>query len=658
MTNPLRRFTTAETALPLLVLLSIASMILPMPSYIIDTMVAFNLFIAIFILLATINVVNILNLTTFPSMLLLTTIFRLAVSISTTRAILSKGDAGGIVKSFGEFVVGDNLVVGLVVFLVVAIVQFMVITKGGERIAEVTARFTLDALPGKQMSIDADLRNGDLTKEAAKQRRQRLEQESQFFGSMDGAMRFVKGDCIASMLIVCVNLIGGLLIGTMMLELSTEKATHLFLVLSIGDGLVAQIPSILSTLAAGILTTRITQEEEKGGLGFDIVGQFSGERKSMWAAAGAIGGLGLIPGFPALVLLPLAGLIGGALLYTGALRSKAKKEAMAETPGSALAGAVQKNASLPAAKFSDPLVIECQRATFDRLNALQIGESLADAVQNIANRLGCGVHLPKWSVLETAPPAALSIVVDGVHAKVLHMADGQTREQIVRAIAEEMGRQSPKTFGIDDASLWLDAQTRQSPRLVELVQQQIPLQTLSEVLCRLLKEGVSITHARTMLSELLNSISHRFGSEELLGDARVALAPQILSGLVDEKGSIAVLELHRDSLQALEAALRDPENLTDFDGQENNLADAAAQIDKALRSYQLAYPRIAISAPASIRARLWNLLFEHGIHVPVLSHPELEHAKDIRKLGPLKIDLPFAASAPNNDWKNSFEEAF
>jgi type III secretion protein V len=464
MTKLFKRFTAAEIALPLLVLLSIASMILPMPSVIIDTMVAFNLFIAIFILMATINVVNILNLTTFPSMLLLTTIFRLAVSISTTRAILSKGDAGGIVKSFGEFVVGDNLVVGLVVFLVVAIVQFMVITKGGERIAEVTARFTLDALPGKQMSIDADLRNGDLTKEAAKQRRQRLEQESQFFGSMDGAMRFVKGDCIASMLIVCVNLIGGLLIGTMMLGLSTEKATHLFLVLSIGDGLVAQIPSILSTLAAGILTTRITQEEEKGGLGFDIVGQFSGERKSMWAAAGAIGGLGLIPGFPALVLLPLAGLIGGALLYTGALRSKGRKPMSAETPGAALAGAGQKNASLPAAKFSDPLVIECRRTTFDRLNALQISERLADAVQEIANRLGCGVHLPKWSVVETVTAGALYIVVDGVHAKVLHLADEQSREQIVRTIAEEMGRQSPKTFGIDDASLWLDAQMRQSPR--------------------------------------------------------------------------------------------------------------------------------------------------------------------------------------------------
>ena len=236
----------------------------------------------------------------------------MALSITTTRLILLDADAGRIVQAFGEFVISGNLVVGLVVFLIITIAQFVVITKGGERVAEVAARFTLDAMPGKQMSIDNDLRNGDIKQEEARGRRRQLERESQLYGAMDGAMKFVKGDAIASLIIVIVNLVGGLLVGMLQRGMSFGDAAHVYSLLTVGEGLVAQIPALVISVAAGTVVTRVSSEQGSD-LGSEISGQLFADARAVALAAAILFGLAFVPGFPSLVFLALS-----ALLATGA----------------------------------------------------------------------------------------------------------------------------------------------------------------------------------------------------------------------------------------------------------------------------------------------------------------------------------------------------
>jgi type III secretion protein V len=242
-------------------------MIVPMPPLALDVLIATNMTIGILLLLSAMYVSKPLDFSTFPTVLLLSTLFRLAISISTTRMILTEMNGGDIVQQFGEMVAGGNLVVGLVVFLIITVVQFIVISKGAERVAEVAARFSLDAMPGKQLSIDSDLRSGILTKDEAREKRRTLELESKLHGSLDGAMKFVKGDAIASIVIVLVNLIGGLAIGMLYHDMSAGEAATTFSILTIGDGLVAQVPALFSAMAAGLLVTRTTDEDRDRDLG-------------------------------------------------------------------------------------------------------------------------------------------------------------------------------------------------------------------------------------------------------------------------------------------------------------------------------------------------------------------------------------------------------
>ena len=293
-------------------------MILPMPTILIDILLASNLTGSILLLMMAVYISSPLMFSSFPAVLLLTTLFRLALSISTTRLILSEADAGQIVQTFGDFVVGGNLVVGFVIFLIITIVQFVVITKGSERVAEVSARFSLDAMPGKQMSIDSDLRAGVVSLDEARMRRTRLEKESQLFGSMDGAMKFVKGDAIAGLVIIFVNIIGGISIGMLQNGMDISSATELYSILTIGDGLVAQIPALFIAITAGIIVTRVTVDE-KSNLGDDIGKQILAQPLALLAASGVVFLMGFVPGFPTPVFLFLAillALIGGVLHKT------------------------------------------------------------------------------------------------------------------------------------------------------------------------------------------------------------------------------------------------------------------------------------------------------------------------------------------------------
>ncbi|HVX31637.1 MAG TPA: flagellar biosynthesis protein FlhA [Solirubrobacterales bacterium] len=296
----------ADLVAAVAVVLVVVMMIVPLPPGLIDLFITLNIASAITIVVATLYVPRALDFAAFPSLLLLTTMFRLAINVSVTRQILLHGDGGSVVKAFGSFVVGGNVVVGLVVFLILIVIQFVVVTNGAGRVAEVAARFTLDAMPGKQMAIDADLNAGQINDQQAHERRDDIAREADFYGAMDGASKFVKGDAIAGILIVMINLIGGIVVGVMQQHLSFPEAVQHYSLLTVGDGLAAQIPALLISVAAGILVTRSASDRD---LGNDIAGQIFAQRKAPMVAAGVICAFALVPGLPKIPFL----LIGGAL---------------------------------------------------------------------------------------------------------------------------------------------------------------------------------------------------------------------------------------------------------------------------------------------------------------------------------------------------------
>ncbi len=289
------------------VVMVVTMLVVPLPSALLDLLITLNISAALTIVVATMYLNKALDFSSFPSLLLLTTMFRLAINVSVTRLILTTGDAGTVVKSFGQFVVGGNVVVGLVIFLILVVIQFVVVTNGAGRVAEVGARFTLDAMPGKQMAIDADLNAGLITDDVARARRSEIAREADFYGAMDGASKFVKGDAMAAVIITAINLIGGIVVGVVQHHLAFSEATHQFSLLTVGDGLAAQIPALLISVATGIIVTRSASERD---LGSDIAHQILGQRKAPLVAASAIGLFALIPGLPKLPFLLVAAIFG------------------------------------------------------------------------------------------------------------------------------------------------------------------------------------------------------------------------------------------------------------------------------------------------------------------------------------------------------------
>ncbi len=319
---------------PILLLSMLAMMILPLPTFFLDLLFTFNISLSLVILLAVIYSKRPLDFGVFPTILLVSTLLRLSLNIASTRVVLlhgkeGSGAAGKVIEAFGDFVVGGNYTVGFVVFAILVIINFVVVTKGAGRISEVTARFTLDAMPGKQMAIDADLNAGVIEQEEARLRRQEVTQEADFYGSMDGASKFVKGDAIAGIIILVINLLGGLVIGTLQYDMSIADAARVFTLLTIGDGLVAQIPSLLLSSATAIMVTRVSTEQD---MGDEIVGQLFAEPKTLAVSGGVIGLMGLIPGMPNLVFLVLAGAAGAGAWYLNENNKKQQALAVVKPP--------------------------------------------------------------------------------------------------------------------------------------------------------------------------------------------------------------------------------------------------------------------------------------------------------------------------------------
>lgn len=306
---------SSDIALAMIIIAILSMIIIPVKPWVIDYLIALNLTASVSLLMVALYIPSALHLSIFPSLLLITTLYRLGLNIASTRQILLHADAGEIIEQFGNFVVGGNIVVGGIIFIIITLVQFIVITKGAERVAEVAARFTLDAMPGKQMSIDADMRAGILDSNQAREKRLNIQKESQLYGAMDGAMKFVKGDAIAGIVITLINVIGGIIIGVMMKNMDAAQAIQTYSILSIGDGLVSQIPALLISITAGIVTTRVTSETDTN-LGSEISGQMLKQPKALMLAAGFLMGMGLIPGFPTapfMILASAVGLIGYSL---------------------------------------------------------------------------------------------------------------------------------------------------------------------------------------------------------------------------------------------------------------------------------------------------------------------------------------------------------
>ncbi|HTA98444.1 MAG TPA: flagellar biosynthesis protein FlhA [Solirubrobacteraceae bacterium] len=347
MNNPtLKRLLGHSDLLAAVAVVCVVTMlVVPLPPALLDLLITLNISAALTIVVATMYLGKALDFASFPSLLLLTTMFRLAINVSVTRLILTTGDAGSVVKAFGSFVVGGNVVVGLVIFLILVVIQFVVVTNGAGRVAEVGARFTLDAMPGKQMAIDADLNAGLISDDQARQRRSEIGREADFYGAMDGASKFVKGDAMAALIITAINLVGGIVVGMLQMNLGFSEATQKYSLLTVGDGLAAQIPALLISVAAGIIVTRAASDRD---LGSDIAGQILSQRRAPMVAAGAIGLFALIPGLPKLPFLFIAAIFGAI--------GWAVRNGMPEAQEAAAAQAKAKAAELSApAAIPEPL---------------------------------------------------------------------------------------------------------------------------------------------------------------------------------------------------------------------------------------------------------------------------------------------------------------
>ncbi|MCX2865580.1 type III secretion system export apparatus subunit SctV [Paucibacter sp. PLA-PC-4] len=528
----------------------LALMVLPLPTFAIDALLAVNLAVSTLLLMVTLYIPNAISLTSFPALLLFTTLFRLALNISSTKLILLNADAGHIIESFGKLVVGGNLIVGIVVFLIITVVQFIVIAKGSERVAEVGARFTLDAMPGKQMSIDADLRAGFLTGEEARARRSELAMESQLHGGMDGAMKFVKGDAIAALMITVINIVAGIIVGILYHGMPAAEAANRFAVLSIGDAMVSQIPSLLICVAAGIMITRVADEHatQQRSLGEEITHQLTRSPRALYLAAAFLCGFALVPGFPWHVFLLLAA--GLAALGRKLSRSDGSKGGSGAGGGAPLKGLKRDGAKTPrgdapaieeqAGAFSAPLAVTMSRKLGETLRPDVLNAAFEAERATLQEELGLpfpGIRLwtraaheeTAYEVLVHDVPCGRGELVPGrlmlVSTEPGEAPDGHSQggaaggdtqtwwappgvapedkaleaeEVVARHAVRVLRDQAHQFLGIQEVQWVLERVGAEYPGLVAELHKVVPLQRAAEVLRRLLEEQVPIRNMRAI----------------------------------------------------------------------------------------------------------------------------------------------------------------
>ncbi len=463
----------AELAIAALVIAVVVMLIVPVPRPLLDALLALNIAVSVALLMAAVFTPKPMSFQSFPTLLVVTTLFRVGLEVSTTRLILADADAGSVVRAFGSSVVAENLVVGLVVFAVITLVQLIVVARGAERVAEGAARFALDAMPGKQMAIDAELRAGSIDPEAARARRGALERESQLYGAMDGAMRFVKGDAIAAIAIVVVNLVGGLVVGIASKGMTAGQAAHTYSLLSIGAGLVAQIPSLLVAVASGLLVTRVASAGDQA-LGADLGGQLASSPRILGGVAILLVGLALVPGLP---VGPFARL--GAIAAAGALlatRKPAAHAALDELGADAIRGP---RLSLRVS----PQLRDVLAAKPDALHA-----TLALARETVAARSGVPIAPLAVAVDATLGATEAAIAIDGTPVAWLALANPPLAALEMR-LPDALAPLVAELVGVDRVAQLVERTAAHAPVLVrEVVPRVIALPALAEVLRSLVRE--------------------------------------------------------------------------------------------------------------------------------------------------------------------------
>jgi type III secretion protein V len=670
----------SDLAVATLLLATVAMMVVPLPTIAVDALLTISISSAVLLLMVAFYLRTPVEFSTLPAVILVMTVFRLALSIATTRLVLLHADAGDIVRTFGEFVVGGNVVVGLVVFLIITVVQFVVITKGAERVAEVAARFTLDALPGKQMAIDADLRSGDIDQQEARRRRRGLERESQLYGAMDGAMKFVKGDAIAGLVIIVVNLIGGLAVGVMQHGMSIGAAGRTYAVLTVGDGLVAQIPALFVAITAGIVVTRVATAEADGtdSLGAEIVGQVMGDARALWLAAAAAALLGLVPGFPVALFLALAA--GLALLARRAARAPAIALAKAEQEALAI---VTPEASRIRLLLSPGLAASLPR---ERLR-----DALAAAVNEAADALGVPIPpvlpLPSTALegerfrLEidgvpvaegVLPPDAVLLRDDPEHAELAGVAliraeplPGQQgfwasrtaasrlaasgvghavpEQALAMCVAAVLRAQAAQFVGIQETRALLARLESEYGDLIRETLRVVPLQRIAEVLRRLLEEGIAVRNLRGLLESLLEHGEREQDVAALSEAVRAGLRRQICHRHADHNRIIAAFMMDAEAEESVRSAVRTTPAGTFLALPEGVTAALAERLRMELAASRGPAPVLLCSL--DIRRHVRTLLANNGADVAVISYQDLSPDFTVQPLGTIHLPGGTAARA-------------
>ncbi len=500
----------ADVALAVLVIAVVAMMIVPLPTWLLDILIATNLSMSVAILLVVLYVPDAIAIATFPTVLLLTTLFRLGLNVSSCRLILLQANAGEVIRAFGNFVVRGNYVVGAVVFLVLTVIQFVVIAKGGERVAEVGARFVLDAMPGKQMAIDAELRSGSIDGNEARRRRRLLARESQFYGSMDGAMKFVKGDVIASLVITVINILAGLAIGVGQKDLSAVFALKRYGLLTIGDGLVSQIPALVLSTAAGVLVTRTASEEPDTPLGEELSRQLFGTPKAIRVASFFVLGLAIVPGLPTAPFLLLAVILFLiARSRTKQLAREAQRAATEPTPQPQTRRGPQfVPVVVPwSVEVSEDLVALLEPVSTSEGEAPGIRGRVLTLRESVFGELGVPLPAPRVRAVSGLPARHVVVSLHEVPAKLLPIPDEVPDEEVPGVVADHVAgllrARAADFLGLNETQRLLDELEQYTPAVVRnVVPKPVSLTLLADVLRRLVEERVSVRDLRAILEAL------------------------------------------------------------------------------------------------------------------------------------------------------------
>jgi len=668
-------------------------MIVPMPAFLLDLSLSFSITVSIVIILVSAYTKKPLDFSVFPSVLLVTTLLRLSLNIASTRLILMHGDtgtdaAGKVIKAFGEFVIGGNFVVGFIVFLILVIINFVVITKGAGRIAEVSARFTLDAMPGKQMSIDADLNAGLIDDREARRRRQEISREADFYGAMDGASKFVRGDAIAAIVIMAVNIIGGFLIGVLQKSMSVSDAVTTYTILTVGEGLVAQIPALIISTASGLIVTRAASEAN---LGEDIVKQVIVNPKALGTAAGILGLLGLIPGLPHIPFLTLAAAAGAAAYYLGRSQEAELAAAAAGVPGPQ--GVPGAEAPKPAETLEsllpvDPVSLEIG---YGLIPLVEEGGPLLSRIKAIRKQMvtDMGFIVPPVHIKDnlTLKPTGYSVLIRGVEIasgevilnRHLAITPGTETEYIegIRTkdpafgldaiwieerdleraqiagftvvdvpsvitthLTELLKNHAHELLGKQDVQRLLDNLTRTHPKVIDdLVPQQLSLGVVQRVLQNLLKERISIRDLQSILEALSDYAAITKDPEVLTEYARQAMARNITKQVQNYDGSVSVLimdpKVERLIVESIQAT---PQGMT-YLSLDPAVADRIAERikknveDGMARGYQ---PVLLCSQ--TIRRFVKRLTDRISSSIMVISNSEIAPNTKILSLGTIRLD--------------------